>query len=399
MQVVSDLFDAAVIDDPYPFYERLRGTAPVHRVGDTGFYLVSTAEAVREATARTDDFSSNLTATLVQHGDRAAVFDMDGAGEARHVLATADDPHHALERKLVLPGLVAKRIRALEPEIEHIAERLWEAAASENTIEWMSAMGDRLPMTLVAKLIGLPDADVPQLVDWGYGSTELLGGVVAQDRLPVVVNAAVQLGGYLHTAFDDAMRHPHDDLLGDLARAVDAGDVDREVAVLMLIQLVGAGGESTAGLIGNAARLLATHHDLQAVVRADAALLAPLLEETLRLESPFRAHHRHVTTDTALAGVDLPRGGHLLLMWGSANRDPEAFDDPDLPRLDRANLRGHLAFGKGLHFCVGAALARTEARIALQTLLDHTTWFRLADAEWLPSIFVRRHRRLELAVD
>jgi cytochrome P450 len=360
--------------------------------------LVATWDAVQEASARGKDFSSNLTATLLRQGDTTTVFEMDTIGSPGHVLATADDPHHADERKLVLPGLVAKRIRALEPFIERTADRLWNEAATDGIVEWMSAMGDRLPMTLVAKLIGLPDEDVPQLVAWGYGSTEILGGVLDEGRLPAAVDAAVRLAGYLHDALDRAPRSPGDDMLGDLARAVRAGVVDPAVAVLMLVQLVGAGGESTAGLIGNATRLLATHPEAQAAVRGDPTVLPALLEEALRLESPFRGHHRHVVADTTLGGTDLPAGAHLLLLWGSANRDPSAFTEPDLLRLDRANPRTHLAFGKGLHFCVGAALARMEAGIALRTLLTNTTWFELADAQWLPSILVRRHERLHLTL-
>jgi cytochrome P450 len=398
VQAISDLFDPAAVEDPYAFYAELRRDSPVRRVPGTDFFLVSTWAAVQEATARVDDFSSNLTAVLVHQGDAVTVFDMDAAGSAGHVLATADDPHHAGERKLVLPGLVAKRIRALEPFIEQTAHRLWADAASDGGIEWMSAMGDRLPMTLVAKLIGLPDDDVPRLVEWGYGSTELLGGVLAQGRLPKAVDAAIQLAGYLHGAFDAARRDPGDDLLGDLAATVNRGEVEPQVAVLMLIQLVGAGGESTAGLIGNAARLLATHPDTQDAVRADPTLMPALLEETLRLESPFRGHHRHVLADTVLAGTDLPAGAHLLLLWGSANRDEAAFTEPDRLRLDRPSPRTHLAFGKGLHFCVGAALARTEARIAIGALLANTTGFGLADARWLPSIMVRRHQRLQLTL-
>jgi cytochrome P450 len=398
VHAISDLFDPATVDDPYPFYAELRRHAPVYRVPGTDFFLVSTWDAVQEATARTDDFSSNLTAALVHQGDAITVFDMDTAGPAGHVLATADDPHHADQRKLVLPGLVAKRIRALEPFIEQTAHRLWADATPDGGIEWMSAMGDRLPMTLVAKLIGLPDEDVPRLVEWGYGSTELLGGVLAEGRLPVAVDAAIQLAGYLHGAFEAARRDPGDDLLGDLAAAVNGGDVESHVAVLILVQLVGAGGESTAGLIGNAARLLAAHPETQAAVRADSTLVPALLEETLRLESPFRGHHRHVIADTVLTGTDLPAGAHLMLLWGSANRDEAAFTEPDRVRLDRPNPRAHLAFGKGLHFCVGAALARTEARIALGTLLANTGWFDLAEAQWLPSTMVRRHRRLRLTL-
>ncbi|WP_433522830.1 cytochrome P450 [Nocardia pseudovaccinii] len=402
-RVEIDLFDPGVLDDPYPLYDRLRTESPVHRIADTDFYLVSRWDLVTAATTRPADFSSNLTAALVRQPDgSAAVFDLDGGGQAIHVLATGDDPTHQAHRKLVLPALVAKRIRALEPTITAAADRLWEEGFRDGHIEWMSAMGDRLPMTLVAELIGLPDADIPQLLAWGYTSNELLDGVVTTDRLVVVVTAATELADYLRRQLVQACDHPGDNLLGDLAKACATGELTRDVAVLILIQLVGAGGESTAGLIGNATRILATDPALQTRLRAEPDMLATFLEEVLRLESPFRAHHRHVVRDTTLGDTDLPAGSHLLLLWSAANRDPAIFPAPNEIRLDRPARRNHLAFGKGIHFCVGAALARLEARVALQTLLTRSPSFGLASnpdaVQWVPSIFVRRHRRLDLTV-
>ncbi|MEV5837083.1 cytochrome P450 [Nocardia sp. NPDC052112] len=398
-----DLFDPVVLDDPYPLYDRLRTEAPVHRIADTDFYLVSRWELVMEATTRPADFSSNLTAALVRQPDgSAAVFDLDGGGQAIHVLATSDEPTHQAHRKLVLPALVAKRIRALEPTITTAADRLWAQGFRDGHIEWVSAMGDRLPMTLVAKLIGLPDEDIPQLLALGYTSNELLDGVVGTDRLFAVVTAATELADYLRRQLVQASDRPGDNLLGDLARACATRELTREVAVLILVQLVGAGGESTAGLIGNAARILATDPTLQTRLRAEPDLLGTFLEEALRLESPFRAHHRHVVRDTTLGDTELPAGSHLLLLWSAANRDPAIFPAPDEIRLDRPAQRNHLAFGKGIHFCVGAALARLEARLALQVLLARSTSFRLSPnpdaAQWVPSIFVRRHRRLDLSI-
>ncbi|MCL2535956.1 MAG: cytochrome P450, partial [Nocardiaceae bacterium] len=170
--------------------------------------------------------------------------------------------------------------------------------------------------------------------------------------------------------------------------------------VLVLVQLVGAGGESTAGLIANAARILATNPELQERLRRDPALLDPFLDEALRLESPFRGHHRHVVAGTTLGGFDLPAGSHVLLLWGAANRDPSTFENPDAVVLNRPNLKGHLAFGKGLHFCIGSALARMEALAALTVLLRRTTSFTIADedARRLPSLLVRRHLSLPLRI-
>ncbi|MBJ8345544.1 cytochrome P450 [Antrihabitans sp. YC2-6] len=394
-----NLFDPAVLDDPYPTLDRLRRDAPVYRLPGTNFFVVSRWDLVAEGLTRTSDFSSNLTAVLI-HDPVTGIgaFDMDRDREALHVLATADDPLHREHRKLVLPALVAKRIQALEPVVVECVRALWTERRSAESIEWIDAMASRLPLAVVARLIGLPDADVPRLVRWAYASTELVSGVVTTRLLPATLTAVVELAGYLNSAFSAALKHPGDDLLGDLARAHRADEVSAEAAVLILVQLVGAGGESTAGLMGNAASVIACDQALQARVRADRDLLGPVLEEVMRLESPFRGHLRHVVADTTLGGVPLPAGGHVVLLWGAANRDPAVFAEPAEFRLGRTNIRSHLGFGKGIHFCVGASLARLEARIALDVLLSETTRVDLTDAVWVPSLFVRRHSCLTLAL-
>jgi cytochrome P450 family 144 len=166
----------------------------------------------------------------------------------------------------------------------------------------------------------------------------------------------------------------------------------------MMVTLFAAGGESTASLLGSAAWMLAHRPDIQRQVRENPELLTAFIEETLRYEPPFRGHYRHVRNDTMLGGVDLPADSHLLLLWGAANRDPAHFEMPG-ERLDRTGAKGHISFGKGAHFCVGAALARLEAQIVLRLLLDRTLKIEAADVgRWLPSILVRRLERLELAV-
>ena len=212
---------------------------------------------------------------------------------------------------------------------------------------------------------------------------------------------AADSGMYLATELIEAAEDPADDLLGVCARAVTDGDLTIEEAVGTLVILLGAGGESTASLIGNAARLLAEDRDLQDRLRADVELVEPFLEEALRLESPFKGHFRQVRRDCELGGVGLSAGTTVFLLWASANRDAAEYDRPDEVVLDRRMVRGHLAFGRGIHHCVGAPLARMEAAVAIERLLEETTGFELdpADApQWERSLFVRRHRRLPLSL-
>lgn len=393
-----DFFGDAAIQDPYPLYARLRTDGGVHQVGDSDFYLVSSWPAITDVVNRPEVFSSNLTATMTFSPDKGVVpFPMDGVGGRTHILVTADDPVHAAHSKLMLGQFTAKRVQAFQPLIVQVFENLWAAAADDDTIEWMDGVANRLPMTIVAELIGVPEADADQLARWGYASTQLLDGLMSGDDLAASMAAIGELSAYITTRLQQAATDPRDDLIGALAKAQEAGDLDAFTAQLILVSLFSAGGESTASLLGTAVDILATDVDLQRKLRDEPDLLGVFIEETLRLEPPFRAHYRHVLNDTELAGTALPKDSKVLLLWGAVNRDPEHFEAPNEFRLDRRNSKAHMSFGKGIHFCLGAPLARLEATTVLRMLLDRTEWFDAAEVgPWLPSVLARRREFLQL---
>lgn len=394
-------FGPEVIQDPHPIYDEMRAQAPVHRVGESPFYVVCGWDAVIEAIGRMDDFSSNLTATMVYHDDgTVAPFVMGQPGGPEHALATADDPLHAEHRKLLLPHLSAKRVNIIEEFAAQAANRLWDDnLGGDGRYEWMSAMANRLPMMVVAQLLGLPQNDVDKFIRCGYATTSLLDGLITTAQIEAAGMAAMELGGYVLEHFEKAAGEPQSGLIGDLAVRCASGEINQVVALSIMLTLFSAAGESTASLLGNAAWILAEKPHIQEQLRHDPALLGAFIEETLRYEPPFRGHYRHVWRDTSLGGIGLPADSHLLLLWGAANRDPAQFDEPHEFRLDRTAAKGHLAFGRGAHFCVGAALARLEARIVLSVLLERTNWIDAVEiGPWLPSILVRRREHLRLAV-
>lgn len=394
------LFEEQFVQNPHPLYARMHQVGHVHRIGESDFYAVSSWEAVNEAVARCADFSSNLTATMMyQPGGDVTAFHIGELGGPTQALATADEPTHAVHRKMLLRQLAAKRVRAFEPFIGDTATRIWNAHAQDGHIEWMSAMANRLPMMIVGRIIGVPDADIDKLIRWGYSATQVVEGLVTQAQMDAAGIAVMELSAYITEQFQHAAGNPQDDLLGDLATACASGELDDFVALAMMITLFSAGGESTASLIGSAAWILATQPDIQQQVRHPEQLGA-FLEEVLRYEPPFRGHYRHVVNDTELGGVGLAAGSRLLLLWGAANRDPSHFADPDQFRLDRQGAKGHVTFGKGIHFCVGAALARLEATVVLGQLLERTANFTATDiGDWLPSLLVRRLQHLQLAYE
>jgi cytochrome P450 len=214
---------------------------------------------------------------------------------------------------------------------------------------------------------------------------------------------AEYLASQLARALGDPRLDARANLLGALADAVRSGAISTPVAVGILVTLVGAGSETTATLLGNAVRILAERPDLQARLRAQPERVPDFVEEVLRVESPFNGHYRAVRRACELGGVKLEAGDRLLLLWSAANRDPAAFDDPEKIDLERRAPRAHLGFGRGVHFCVGAPLARLEARVVLEELLARTR--RIGGAApgrapaYVPSIFMHRLAHLDLELE
>jgi cytochrome P450 family 144 len=392
----TDLLDPKVIDDPQPFYRRLRAQAPVWEIAATGLFTVSTFELLAEAAGRVEDFSSNMRCLLYR--DDAGLpcrFSFGDAGV--QALATADPPMHALHRSTVFPELVARRMRELEPDIVDIAEGCVAQALERGTVEFMSAVGNVVPITMISRLIGFHDSDGDQLLSAAFDSTAMLGSTLFFAELMELITRSGEIQTWITDQLATAVKAPGDDLLGAVARGVAGGVFGDHEANIILHTLLSAGGESTTSLLGNAVRLLAEHPDLQDHLRRSPEQIPEFIEEALRLEPPFRYHMRCAMRDTALGGVDIPAGATVLLLWGAANRDDAEFERPDEIDLHRQVPRHHVAFGRGIHHCVGAPLARIEARNVLTVLLARTRSITLDPHDpprWVNSLMVRRHDQL-----
>ena len=390
------LLDPKVIDDPYPFYRQLHADAPVWKIANTGLFAVSTFELLAEATSRVDAFSSNISCLLYR--DATGLPSRLSYGDAGvQALATADPPMHALHRNTVFPELVAKRMIELEPEIVDIANRCVTRALDGGTVELMAAIGNVVPITMISRLIGFHDSNVKQLLRAAFDSTSMLGSTLSIDQLTELISRTSEIQIWIADQISRAMQEPGDDLLGAVARGVDGGVFTDFEANVILHTLLSAGGESTTSLLGNAVRILAEDQELQQHLRHNPEQLPTFIEEALRLESPFRYLMRSVPKDTTLGVHQIPAGATVLLLWGAANRDALVFDRPDEVDLQRKVPRRHVAFGRGIHHCVGAPLARIEANKVLTVLLERTSSFTL-DPEhgprWVNSLLVRRHDRL-----
>ncbi|MBJ19930.1 MAG: cytochrome P450 [bacterium] len=402
-----DLLDPETLDDPYPFYAALREQAPVHQVQGTDVYLVSTRPLIEEALERQDDFSANLTGTLMTGSSGEPVlFDLSRFGSAVDAIANADEPAHAIHRKLVLPHVTPKGIAALEPTLRAWATEMIIPLIEVGNGDWVDRVANPLPTRAMALVVGLPLEDTDQLLEWAMTGTEILAGSTTSERMAFVGARTGEMVAYLekhlNRALDAPADHPAPGVIGELARGVKEGLISTSDGVSILVVLAGAGGESTSSLTGNAVRILAEQPELQSELRAKPTLIPTFVEEAIRLESSFRGHYRAVKRDTSLGETKLAEGSRVLLLWAAVNRDPAMFPNPDAVDLSRPNLREHMAFGRGLHFCVGARLARLEARVILEELLARTRAFSL-DARDVPryvrSLFVRRHAQLPLVLE
>ncbi|WP_137992450.1 cytochrome P450 family protein [Streptomyces vilmorinianum] len=373
--------------NPYPYYAKMREAGPVHHVrtadGDR-LWLVVGYEEARAALAdpRLSKSPSVLGMTMMDER-------LIGPN-----LLVLDPPDHTRLRKLVGGQFTGRRVESLRPRVQRLTGELADAMAPSGHADLIDSFAFPLPIIVICELLGIPAADRDTFRAW---SNEIVAPTGAGPEAAAIEG----LAAYLDTLIEDKRASaPTDDLLSDLitARAEDGDRLSlaelRGLAYLLLL----AGHETTVNLISNAVRVLLTHRDQLAALRADFGLLDAVVEETLRWEGPVENATFRFTREPVRIGPTLiPAYEPVLVSLASGGRDPERFPDPD--RFDlRRDPRGHLAFGHGIHYCLGAPLARMEARIALRTLLERFPGLELdpdgGTLDWLPGLLMRGVRRL-----
>jgi cytochrome P450 len=407
---VSDpLFDPQVVEDPHAYYAQLRETDPVHELPGAGTFLVTRMDLIHEVVAKPAIYSSVSTQFLHHHANAGA----PGLREVRtdidtsqgSVLATADPPDHTRQRKVVTRRLSTAVMQEMEPEFRDLVDGVLGRALAAGHIDWMSELAEPLPMIMVARILGLDDACAPDLKEQGYASVEAISGFVTDERLAELGEPMMSVGPVVdaYLAARESKQYDFDTLIGVCAQAAEAGELTDLEAFATLFLLVSAGGESTTSLTGTGVRILAERPDLQDRLRREPHLIPAFVEEACRVDPPFRGHYRHVVRDTELGGTHIPAGATLVLAWPAANRDREAFPHPDEIDLDRPNPRQHVGFGWGIHLCVGAPLARVEAKVAFEQLLRRTTSFSIdpaaAPLHYHRSLMIRRLIELPLVLE
>jgi cytochrome P450 len=363
--------DPATRCDPYALYARGRREHPVFLHEGLPLRVASVFRYADVQAILRDDATYSNSFPLQQQ-----LAELGGPEEAPPSMLGTDGEEHARLRGLVNKAFTPRIIRRLEPRMEAIAAELVDAAVAAGEVDLVQALTYPLPVTVIAEIIGIPAADRARFKRWSDEAIASLGlvffGGFDRERFERQRRLLDEMRGYFVPLAEERARHPQEDLLTGLVQAEHEGSkLSHEEMLQMLILLLVAGNETTTTLISNAVIELLAHPDACARLRREPALLETAIEEVLRFSSPVQFDPRRVTRDVELEGVALAKDDYVLCWLGSANRDESAFERPDA--FDPARQKNpHLSFGFGAHYCLGANLARLEARVALGALLART---------------------------
>ncbi len=352
--------------DPYPSWARIRHRGPVLRsLANRGWLVIGYREA--QQVLRSPDFSNDLRqGRFISRLLRASTGGEPVPFLDNPPLLNQDPPAHTRLRRLVSSGFTKSYIDSLAPFIEQTVERLLGEVDKEHC-DVISALAEPLPAIVIARMMGLPEAELPTLLDWSHKLTgaTLIG---SPGRVAAASRAEREMREYVSTLIDERTAQPRDDFISQLVSAQQADDqLSRKEIIATCILLLAAGHETTTRLIGNGLYLLLTHPEALSQLRQTPALLSQAIEEMLRFEPPVQMTIRFARHATRIGTQSIRAGQMIVVSLGAANRDPEIFENPD--DFDIRRTSTHLSFGYGIHLCLGLMLARLEARIVFRHLL------------------------------
>jgi len=369
------LVSPAMMVDPYPIYRRLREEHPVFWSEAWNAWVVSRFDDVAGSLRDKENLSNENRQGLLFDGltddQRQSLCPLRHYFAQKDVIGS-DPPDHTRMRALVQKAFSPKNINALEPRIRQLAEAMLAAALPRGRFDFIREVAHPLPVVLIAEMLGAPAEDRQLFKKWSSDILAFQGtGRAAFGPAMLSQKSLVEMFAYMNRLIDERRARPQEDLITALALAEEGGrGFSRDELLATCNTILTAGHETTTNLIGNLVHLLLSHPEQWAALRSNPALMAPAIEEALRYEAPKQRNFRRVKKSHGFAGAEFAENEMVFQVIGAANRDPGNVADPETFEIRRAKI-DHLSFGQGIHFCLGASLARMEARVVLETLLAH----------------------------
>jgi cytochrome P450 len=406
--------DPAFIACPFPAYRRLRDEAPVVYVPHgRGFWFVTRHDLCQQAVADTATFSSKVKTLAFDEFPPdllAKMTDLARQGVPNiATLLTTDPPLHTRNRRLVSRAFTPRAVKEHEPFVRALCRDLIAAIPDVGEFDFVRSFAIPVPVQTIAQALAVPAERAEDFKRWSDAAVALIGSKLPDDEVLDSIRGGNELGAFVIEQIADRRLHPGTDVLSTLVHARLADDetedldsdaprqLSDEEIYSIVRQILVAGNETTTNLLTQMVVRFAREPQWWTAMRDDPSIIPAVVEEALRMFAPSGVNQRITTREVTLGGVTIPAGASVLLVYLSADHDERVFADPEHFDPTRANLADHLAFGRGIHFCVGAALARMEARVALEELSRATNGFELVDAdhlEWNSSFSLRAIRRL-----
>ena len=403
--------DPAKQQDPFPYYAALRDKTPVYQ-GAGGIFFISGHAEVLEVLRQPETFSSQWGNTAgpppVPGAEKEVAEIFADAYPAVSTMLTLDPPLQTRYRKAVGKAFSTRRILSQEPRIREMATALIESWPAEGRVDFMREMSIPFPVRVIANMLSIPPEHEVDVKRWSDDSVASIGVKISVERALESARGIVEMQKYIASLLEDRQQNPRDDFLSEMANAnfedLDGNTRKLEIPEMISIvqQLMVAGNEATTKGITETLKLLIENPDEWRRIQRDPSIIPAMAEEALRLASPNQGLFRVCTQDSEVAGVAIPKGSMLWVMFGSANRDGSVFPDPDRFDPTRPNLNDAVAFGRGAHFCIGAQLARLEIRVLFEELAKRIDTIHFAPGttlEYEPSFILRGLRALSIEVD
>lgn len=397
-------FDPAFRADPQPFYDRLRTEEPVHRT-PLGMVVLSRYDDVA-TTLRSNDFSRDVEANAVESPDpvRQALRERRRAriaeGTAAKTILNLDPPDHTRLRRLVSLAFTPSAVERLRPRVQQLVDDVLDRAAERGAMELVDELAFPVPFQVISDLLAMPTERADELRAWSQVLTAALEPTATEADVLAAGEAGDLMGEYLLEIVAERRRRPGDDLLSALIQVEEAGDRLSPAELLSFVTLLYvAGHETTVNLIGNGTLALLRHPDQAARWRADPGIGGRAVDELLRYDGPVQLTVRVAMVPMEIGGVAIEPGETVMTLLGAANHDPAVFEDPHRLWLERPNAQRHLAFASGVHYCLGASLARLEAEVAIGGLVRRFPEVALTEEPgWRDRLTIRGVDRLVLAL-